>query len=65
MLSMHWFPFVILGAFGAVIFLPNMRKKDHSLSRYPEFSAYQANSGLLFPKLFGGTISADQKSAKA
>ncbi len=27
--------------------------KDQSLSRYPEFEVYKANSGLLFPKLFG------------
>lgn len=65
MLSMHWLPFVILGVFAAGIFLPNMRKKDRSLSRYPEFAAYQANSGLLFPKLFGRAIPADQKSVKA
>ncbi|HEY9888241.1 MAG TPA: DUF1295 domain-containing protein [Candidatus Obscuribacterales bacterium] len=63
MLSMHWLPFVILGLFAAGIFVPNMRKKDRSLSRYPEFAAYQAHSGLLFPKLFGGVIPPEQKSA--
>ena len=52
MLSMHWLPFVILGGFGAGLFLPNMLKKEKSLSRYPEFDVYKANSGLLFPKLF-------------
>ena len=36
-LTMHWLPFVILGGFIAGIFIPNMRKKDQSLSRYPEF----------------------------
>ena len=40
----------ILG-FVAGIFVPNMLKKDKSLSRYPEFEAYRANSGLIFPKL--------------
>lgn len=54
LLSMHWLPFVILGGFVAGVFVPNMRKKDQSLSRYPEFAAYQARSGLLFPQLFGG-----------
>ncbi|NES72797.1 MAG: DUF1295 domain-containing protein, partial [Okeania sp. SIO2D1] len=52
MLTMHWLPFVILGAFIAGIFIPNMLRKDRSLSRYSEFEAYQANSGLLFPKLY-------------
>ncbi len=52
MLAMHWLPFVILGAFIAAVFIPNMLKKDKSLSRYPEFELYKANSRLLFPKLF-------------
>ena len=52
MLAQHWLPFVILGGFVAGVFVPNMRKKDKSLSRYPEFEEYQANSGLLLPKLF-------------
>jgi protein-S-isoprenylcysteine O-methyltransferase Ste14 len=52
MLAQHWIPFVILGGFFAGIFLPNMLKKDKSLSRYPEFEAYKARSGLLLPKLF-------------
>ncbi len=51
-LSQHWLPFVILGGFCAGIFVPNMQKKDKSLSRYPEFEAYKARSGLLLPKLF-------------
>lgn len=52
LLTLHWLPFVILGGFIVGIFIPNMLKKDRSLARYPEFAAYQANSGLLFPKLF-------------
>ncbi|MBE9068157.1 DUF1295 domain-containing protein [Leptolyngbya cf. ectocarpi LEGE 11479] len=51
MLVMHWLPFVILGGFAAGMFVPNMLKKDKSLSRYPEFETYKANSGLLLPKL--------------
>ncbi|NEQ43802.1 MAG: DUF1295 domain-containing protein [Leptolyngbya sp. SIOISBB] len=65
MLSMHWLPFVILGGFVAGIFVPNMRKKDRSLSRYPEFAAYQANSGLLLPQLFNRSLPADEPSAEA
>jgi protein-S-isoprenylcysteine O-methyltransferase Ste14 len=54
LLAQHWLPFVILGGFVAGIFVPNMLKKDKSLARYPEFEEYQANSGLLIPKLFTG-----------
>jgi protein-S-isoprenylcysteine O-methyltransferase Ste14 len=50
-LTQHWLPFAILGAFIAGVFVPNMLKKDLSLSRYPEFIAYKQNSGLLIPKL--------------
>ncbi|MEM9538952.1 MAG: DUF1295 domain-containing protein [Cyanobacteria bacterium P01_E01_bin.42] len=53
MLTMHWLPFVILGGFIAGIFIPNILKKDRSLSRYPEFAEYQARSLLLFPKFWG------------
>ncbi len=57
MLAQHWLPFVILAAFIAGIFIPNMLKKDKSLSRYPEFADYKANSGLLLPQLFLPTTS--------
>ena len=53
MLTMHWLPFLILGGMVAAIFIPNMVKKDQSLSRYPGFDEYKAQSGLLFP-IFGG-----------
>ncbi len=53
MLAQHWLPFLILGLFAIAIFLPNMLKKDESLSRYPEFEQYRQNSGLLLPKLWG------------
>lgn len=52
LLTQHWLPLVILGTFTALVFIPNMRKKDQSLSRYPEFAAYKERSGLLLPKLF-------------
>ncbi len=52
MLAQHWLPFVILGFFAAIVFVPNMLKKDKSLSRYPEFAEYKENSGLIFPKLW-------------
>ena len=52
MLTQHWLPFLILAGFMAGIFVPNIRNKDQSLSRYPEFADYKARSGLLLPRLF-------------
>ncbi|TVP67506.1 MAG: DUF1295 domain-containing protein [Nodularia sp. (in: Bacteria)] len=51
MLTQHWLPFLILGSFISIIFIPNMLKKDKSLSRYSDFEEYKKRSGLLFPKL--------------
>ncbi|EAZ91215.1 DUF1295 domain-containing protein [Crocosphaera chwakensis] len=59
LLTQHWLPFVILGLFVSLLFVPNMLKKDKSLSRYPEFEAYQQVSGLIVPKLF---LSQSQKN---
>lgn len=52
MLTQHWLSFLIFGGFIIAIFIPNMLKKDKSLSRYPEFNDYKRRSGLLFPLLF-------------
>lgn len=52
-MSRHWLPFAIFGAAIALEWAPNMRRKDASLARYPEFAAYKARSGLLFPRLRG------------
>jgi steroid 5-alpha reductase family enzyme len=51
LLAMHWLPYVVLAGFIVGIFLPNMRSKDASLSRYPEFAAYRERAGLLLPRL--------------
>lgn len=51
LLAQHWLPFAILGGFIAALFVPNMLKKDKSLSRHPEFEEYKASSGLVLPKL--------------
>ncbi|NES03460.1 MAG: DUF1295 domain-containing protein [Okeania sp. SIO2F4] len=53
MLAQHWLPYLIIGGFFAGVFIPNMLKKDKSLSRYPEFAEYKANSGLIIPQLWG------------
>lgn len=62
LLTQHWLPFVIQGLFIAMIFVPNMRKKDQSLSRYPEFAEYKENSGLFFPKLFNSRSSQKEET---
>ena len=56
LLAWHWLPFIVLAAYIAGVWIPNMFKKERSLSRYPEFAAYKANSGFFLPKLFGGQI---------
>ncbi|MGB6301676.1 MAG: DUF1295 domain-containing protein [Rivularia sp. (in: cyanobacteria)] len=64
LLAQHWLPFVILGLFAAGVFVPNMLKKDKSLSRYPEFEEYKANSGLLLPKVWENSSQADTAEVK-
>ncbi len=51
LLAMHWIPYVVLAGYVSAVFLPNMRRKDESLSRYPEFAAYRERSGLVLPRL--------------
>jgi steroid 5-alpha reductase family enzyme len=52
LLAMHWLPLVILLAWNVFVWLPNMRKKDRSLARYPEFAAYKERTKLYIPYLF-------------
>lgn len=58
LLVQHWLPWAILGLIAMLVFWPNMRRKDQSLSRYPEFAAYQARSGLIWPQLWPPAASA-------
>lgn len=51
LLPLHWLPPLALAGVFFGYWLPNMKRKDASLSRYPEFSAYAAGSGLLLPSL--------------
>ncbi|HMQ00176.1 MAG TPA: DUF1295 domain-containing protein [Cyclobacteriaceae bacterium] len=50
-LSMHWLGYLGITAFFIGVFIPNMIKKDKSLSRYPEFENYKKQSGFFLPKL--------------
>ena len=65
LLVQHWLPFVILGLFAAIVFVPNMLKKDKSLSRYPEFEEYKANSGLILPKVWGNSSQVESVEIKS
>jgi steroid 5-alpha reductase family enzyme len=51
MLSMHWLGYVGIAAFFIGAFIPNMIKKDKSLSRYHEFELYSKKSFLFIPWL--------------
>jgi len=46
LLSMHWLPILVLGSFILVVWIPNIIKKDKSLSRYQEFSNYKKNTRI-------------------
>lgn len=49
LLGMHWATMVVLGLAVFGLWLPNMIKKDRSLSRYPEFAGWRARSWLFVP----------------
>jgi len=50
-LTLHWIPPVILASFVLAVWVPNMIRKDRSLSRYPEFAEYKKRAGLIVPFL--------------
>jgi len=52
LLSASWLGWIGIGAFFFGAFIPNMIKKDKSLSRYPEFEAYKKKTWLFLPRLF-------------
>ena len=49
LLSRHWIPIAVLVSFMAIIWFPNMRRKDISLSRYPNYEEYKKRSSLIIP----------------
>lgn len=52
LLAQHWLALLPLTLYIGIAWIPNMLKKDKSLSRYPEFAAYKKNSNLFIPFLF-------------
>jgi protein-S-isoprenylcysteine O-methyltransferase Ste14 len=51
LLAGHWLPWLVLLWVWGGVFLPNMLRKDARMARHPEWSAYQARTGLLLPRL--------------
>ena len=51
-LALHWIPFAALALFVVVVWVPNMLRKDRSLSRYPEFAAWKERSWLFIPPIW-------------
>ena len=49
LLPMHWAPLAVMAIVISGIWLPNMMRKDKSLSRYPDFAQYKANTKLIIP----------------
>ena len=67
-LAGHVAPWLVLAWVWGGTFFPNMAQKDASMSRYPEFAAYKARTGRLFPRLLspsGGGVAPSGPSASA
>lgn len=52
LLAVHWLPLIVLLIWIFFYWLPNMRIKDHSLSRYADFSAYKKRTKLFIPYIY-------------
>lgn len=51
LLAEHWLPWVVLAWVWLGVFLPNILGKEASMSRYPEWKAYKARTGILLPRV--------------
>ena len=49
LLARDWFPILCLFIVILVVWVPNMLKKDKSLSRYDDFKSYKKKSSMIFP----------------
>lgn len=63
LLVRHWAAWCVLGFVWLQVFLPNMKNKEASMSRYPEWEAYAARTGMLLPRLFGGSAHRSPREA--
>jgi len=55
-LAWHWLPTLLFGVIIAFEWLPNMLRKDRSLSRYEAYTAWAGQSGRLFPRVSLGDL---------
>lgn len=46
----HWLPWVVCLSYWLILFVPNIYKKEKSMSRYPEWEEYCKRSWVLIPK---------------
>ena len=51
-LAAHWLPIVLFSSVIVMEWIPNMMRKEKSLSRYPEFAHYKSHSNLIVPCWF-------------
>jgi steroid 5-alpha reductase family enzyme len=51
-LAMHWVPFVVLALFLAIIWIPNMVRKERRLSKKEGYAEYKRRSKIFFPFVF-------------
>lgn len=52
LLAVSWIPFAVIAAFIVIVWAPNIRRKEKSLSRFPEFEAYKKKVKLLIPFIY-------------
>jgi steroid 5-alpha reductase family enzyme len=61
--SWHWQPALVLAGW-FLYFVHGMRRKDRSMSRYPEFAAYKDRTGIFLPSLGFGSTRQKARSAQ-
>ncbi len=52
MLAMHWLPMLVLLVWIIIVWIPFMKRKEKSLSRYPEFKAYSQRTKFFIPYIY-------------
>jgi steroid 5-alpha reductase family enzyme len=52
LVAYHWAPLAALALFLVGVWIPNMNRKDRSLSRYPDYAAWAAKTKKLIPFVY-------------
>ncbi len=52
LLAVNWIPFAVIALYLVLIWGPNIKRKEKSLSRYPEFAEYKKRVKLFIPYIF-------------